>query len=99
MIKMRPANFARKPMERKPLKSGGRKRRLEDKLRQPGKVYSYYGQNVERHMFVDHLVKEGYNRAHVELALKILESTAGVRRITDMDVVNFIKTKIMKSPS
>lgn len=92
---MRLMRSAREPFQKRPPK-GDRKRRLEERLRKTGKEYGYYGNTVDRYTFVQNLVNEGYARAHVELALKILESKAGVRRITDMDVKNFIEFEIKK---
>ncbi|MEM4598943.1 MAG: hypothetical protein QW400_04635 [Candidatus Diapherotrites archaeon] len=71
-------------------------KRLERRIRQAGKQYRYGGGELSRQNFVDNLVRDGYARGDIEIALKILENRAGVSRITDMDVVTFITTQLPK---
>ncbi|MCX8189928.1 MAG: hypothetical protein N3F05_01730 [Candidatus Diapherotrites archaeon] len=80
----------------KPPKSTNRLRRLELKIRQGGKQYRYGGSELIRQHFIDNLVRDGYSRGDIELALKILENRPGASRITDMDVIGFINTQIPK---
>lgn len=88
-----------KPNIRRPKPSRGgleRMKRLERRIRQAGKQYRYGGGELSRQNFVDNLVRDGYARGDIEIALKILENRAGVSRITDMDVVTFITTQLPK---
>jgi hypothetical protein len=75
-----------------------RERKLERKLKKPGKEYGYAGSTVDRWTFIELITKEavsrGFSRGHVELALKILEQKPRVRRITDMDVINFLEYEL-----
>lgn len=88
-----------KPNIRRPKPSKGgleRMKRLERRIRQAGKQYRYGGGELSRQNFVDNLVRDGYARGDIEIALKILENRAGVSRITDMDVVTFINNQLPK---
>lgn len=93
-----------RPIKKKPLaprkpggRKGGEKRRIEKKPGVHGKEYGYGGSTVDRFTFVDNIVKDGFKKHHVELAVRLLEQQPGKKRVTDMDVITFIENRINKA--